>query len=265
VVNNSSLGVIAKMKFMRTRNRIFLMFALFVLITLVISCGQRKPIDTFFRSVDKTLTKEEKSSIDSCQQTECWIGLAMIIRNVKFRQLFDSAPANVIATMDTNKIQRYRGLCLFIAYCKNRANQQYDFIQILGEIDKYNHHQELIAHQDYEMRRVELTKIADSSYQRIQLRDTIMLNCPTEYINEKWRSYALKTLPGDQILNLKCLVLNKWLTPYPNDSTDHPIFGLKIKILDFDRQPCEFQFKDIKKGSVDNIDIYIKESAVEIL
>lgn len=229
-----------------------------ILILFVVSCQKPdKPVDKFFKEIDKVLSDEEKSRIDSCKAMECWIGFVLTNTNNDFKNLFDTLPTDLIAVMDSHKIDRkYQSSCLFFAYCKNRVGMKYDFQGIIEEIDQYNYDQQKKSEQSAKRRKIELTDLAEKSYGKIRIHDVIVLEYPTKYENGKWMSFYAIPRSTDTLVIMTGTVVGKSKPGYSEDMSDRPEYLLYIKILDINRQPFEFHFQELSKGDTVEVDIY---------
>lgn len=239
-------------------------FYIFIFCTLFISCRKESdPIKLFFKNIDKALTVEEKSVIDSCNNIDCWISFVLTTNNFEFKNLFDTLPSDVNLLLDSIGVDQNKELCLFLAYCKNRSSIDYNFIEILNDIELYNYNQQIKSKKNADKRRVKQIEFAEKNYNEIQVNDSIILKSATEYLNGMWRSYYWKPYPDDALLEMTSLVLDKWKIDYTNDTSEGPMFNLQIKILDLDKEPCQFQFKKLSIGDTIVVDIYSYEDEIK--
>ncbi len=214
----------------------------------IISCNNRdKPIDILFNNIDKRLSESDQRILDSCETLSCLLYFIRTghVENVK--GLLDSLSIDVQAELDSNKIDKYEHLCLFVAYWKNRNRENYDLKKISNEVNAYLSGEMKYWDTSVNNRLKELLEMGEINYSKIQLRDTILLKCPTKTYQRATKIYYWDRSDDSNRVSFRALVLSK-------NRRDNE-YLLKIKILSVENGMCRVGSQSLAIHDILTVDI----------
>ena len=109
-----------------------------VVYSIFISCknSNKDTYEIFFDEAESNLTKQDRQMLDSCFEIQCRISFIFKSKNQNFKKKFKIIPSKILNDMELKHIPDYnRQWVLFLAFCKDREKENFDFNKISDEFD----------------------------------------------------------------------------------------------------------------------------------
>lgn len=231
---------------------------LFVILSYAISSCDNvdKPIDILFNDIDARLSEADKEILDSCQTLQCVLQFIRGGHAEKVRGLLDSMNLDIRAELDSNKIDQYEYLCLFMAYCKDRKGQDYNLKEISNGANSYLSNEIKIWKGAVNNNLKRLQELPRINFKKIQLGDTILLKCPTASYKRATKIYGWASSDDSEQIGFNALVLNKRRTDID--------YLLKIRILGLENGICRIDSQSFSISDILTVDIGNYGSEIKI-